>query len=212
MCKYQGASDVCASATVFRRLSPEAESVLLSEHNLLRSRAAQGLDQASAANMLKLSWSAELAAISQRWADQCTFAHDVVRNKADGTRVGQNVFYSASTNELSESGVMGSVGAATSSWYDEVHNPGFNDTDIHPFVFSYGAGHYTQMVWADSSEVGCGLVYYQDPADSWYKSLVVCNYAVAGNLRGGTMYLEGEACSQCPTNTNCDQLFTGLCS
>ena len=27
--------------------------------------------------------------------------------------------------------------------------------------FSSGAGHYTQLVWAESSEIGCGSVYYK---------------------------------------------------
>ena len=26
--------------------------------------------------------------------------------------------------------------------------------------FSYGAGHYTQVVWADTEELGCGMVHY----------------------------------------------------
>ena len=27
--------------------------------------------------------------------------------------------------------------------------------------FSSGAGHYTQVVWADTEELGCGMVHYQ---------------------------------------------------
>ena len=26
--------------------------------------------------------------------------------------------------------------------------------------YSEGAGHYTQVVWAETEEVGCGFVYY----------------------------------------------------
>ena len=57
------------------------------------------------------------------------------------------------------------------------------------------------MVWADTEELGCGMVYYkvtlpltvskqrQDilPAfqgSQMYETLIVCNYAVAGNLIG----------------------------
>ena len=25
--------------------------------------------------------------------------------------------------------------------------------------FTYGTGHYTQVVWADTEELGCGMVY-----------------------------------------------------
>ena len=27
--------------------------------------------------------------------------------------------------------------------------------------FDFGTGHYTQVVWADTEELGCGLVYYK---------------------------------------------------
>ena len=27
--------------------------------------------------------------------------------------------------------------------------------------FNSGTGHYTQVVWADTEELGCGLVYYK---------------------------------------------------
>ena len=48
--------------------------------------------------------------------------------------------------------------------------------------FSYGAGHYTQVVWADTEELGCGMVYYQ--GDSFFETLIVCNYAKGGNFIG----------------------------
>ena len=48
--------------------------------------------------------------------------------------------------------------------------------------FSYGAGHYTQVVWADTEELGCGMVYYEEAP--WYKTLVICNYAKGGNWQG----------------------------
>ena len=37
------------------------------------------------------TWSDELAATAQRWADQCTYKHDKHRNMMDGTYVGQNI-------------------------------------------------------------------------------------------------------------------------
>ena len=29
------------------------------------------------------------------------------------------------------------------------------------FRFNSGTGHYTQMVWANTEELGCGMVYYK---------------------------------------------------
>ena len=45
-------------------------------------------------------------------------------------------------------------------WYNEVVSPGFNPSNVNPFVFSYDAGHYTQVVWAETEEIGCGFSYY----------------------------------------------------
>ena len=78
-------------------------------------------------------WNTELEEIAQRWADQCTFAHDHVRDKKDGTRVGQNA-YTASGAEKSESDrVQTSMGSVAQAWYDEVENPGFNPGGIKNF-------------------------------------------------------------------------------
>ena len=51
-------------------------------------------------------------------------------------------------------------------------------------------GHYVQMVWGDTEEVGCGMVYYKSnclgkyPKNEYYETLVVCNYAKSGNYLG----------------------------
>ena len=37
-----------------------------------------------------------------------------------------------------------------------------------------------------------------------YKQLVVCNYAKNGNTLSKPMYLQGEACSQCPDGYTCE--------
>merc|ERR1719278_887887 len=213
MCKYPGPSASCSSKTIFRELSAGAKSAILEKHNALRRRVAKGEEtgginapQQPASNMKKLVWSAELEAVAQRWADQCTFGHDSERSKLDGTYVGQNAYYSGSSQKKDEATVnMGTV-SAVDSWYNEVESPGFSINDIDPFVFSYGAGHYTQVVWADTEELGCGMVYYEEAP--WYKTLVICNYAKGGNWQGGSMYVAGTACSDCPPGCSCDD---GLC-
>merc|ERR1719456_647430 len=92
-------------------------------------------------------------------------------------------------------------------WYDEVSDPGFDSGSISPYVFSSGTGHYTQVVWADTEELGCGMVYYK--GSSLYETLIVCNYAISGNWMGGEMYKSGDACSSCPDGYTCDD---GLCA
>jgi len=55
-------------------------------------------------------------------------------------------------------------------WYDEI-----KDTDGGSGLvkdFNYKTGHYTQVVWKDSTDLGCG----------GYKGLTVCMYGPGGNF------------------------------
>jgi len=217
MCKYQGPSTSCAGKTIFRSLSAAGKAAILDRHNTLRRKVAKGEEegginppQPAAANMRKMVWSEELELIAQRWADQCTFGHDSVRTKLDGTQVGQNTFIGYSSAQAEEGVVQAGMAQPAQSWYDEVTNPGFDSQNINPFKFTSGTGHYTQLVWADSEELGCAVVYYKDtsaPLD--YNNLVVCNYAKAGNFLNSVMYQTGAACSACPAGYGCED---GLCA
>ena len=89
--------------------------------------------QPAAANMRKMVWSEELELIAQRWADQCTFGHDSVRTKLDGTQVGQNTFIGYSSVQAEEGVVQAGMAQPAQSWYDEVTNPGFDSQNINPF-------------------------------------------------------------------------------
>ena len=48
-----------------------------------------------------------------------------------------------------EAGVQADVVEAGKFWYNEVSNPGGEQ------------GHYTQLVWADTEELGCGLTHFK---------------------------------------------------
>jgi len=209
MCKYQGPSAACTGKTIFRQLDATGKQAILDKHNELRRKVAKGEEagQPAAANMKQMVWNDELEAIAQRWADQCEFGHDSVRTKLDGTSVGQNAYIGYSSAAAAEATVQAGMGGPAQNWYDEVTNPGFSSANISPFVFDYGAGHYTQVVWAESEELGCAVVYFKD--SNWYKDLVICNYWVAGNMQGASMYTAGAACSPCPAGYSCNN---GLCS
>lgn len=44
-------------------------------------------------------------------------------------------------------------------------------------------GHYTQMVWKSSTEMGCGMAFCSDDSQVW-----VCNYRPPGNYAGRKPY------------------------
>jgi len=192
--------------TVARSFSESGKSLILAKHNELRRKVAKGeqkepKQQPSASNMKKLLWNEELANIAQRWADQCDFSHDKNRKTLDRTYVGQNAYLGTSSQKDDLESIMSKMDVPVQAWYDEVVNFNYDPTNINPFKFDYNAGHYTAVVWAETDEVGCGQVVYQE--GNVYKNIVVCNYARGGNMVGSAMYQEGEPCSGCSSGYQC---------
>merc|ERR1711915_733682 len=206
MCQYQGPSDDCAAETISRVFTDVGKDSILEALNDLRRAVVRGKDewgdnstQPVAANMKKITWSDELATVAQRWADQCLFKHDMVRLKKDGSYVGQNIKQSSlsETSKIEEINMY--AGDAVYDWFAEVESPGFNKKNIKPFHSVHGTGHYTQVVWAETNQVGCGYVYFKTMVKGswWYKTLTVCNFWPAGNVRGKAMYEVGKPCAFC---------------
>jgi len=210
---YPGPAAECGFELKFSGLDADTKKELLDKHNEQRQKVAAGNEagQPSATNMRKLVWDEELETIAQRWTDQCKFDHDKNRDLCDGTIVGQNAYESSSSAESYDYEVNPMIGDAVMGWYDEVTSPGFDSANISPFVFGGGTGHYTALVWAETDRVGCGRVYYED-TDGWFKHLVICNYAVGGNLIGAAMYEAGAKCSNCPAGYSCDTTYDALCT
>eukprot|EP00092_Neocalanus_flemingeri_P015341 GFUD01016595.1.p1 GENE.GFUD01016595.1~~GFUD01016595.1.p1 ORF type:complete len:275 (+),score=30.42 GFUD01016595.1:20-844(+) len=225
---------------IFSCLTPDAKIALVEKHNELRQRVASGNEtkglmhpsegsgmpewmppgQYPASNMIKLEWDDELAFTAQRWADQCKFSHDADRSicDKDDSSAGQNIASFWTSNQESQSDVINKAVESVQHWYDEVAD--FNPDDVISFQFDPDlptTGHYTQVVWAETNRVGCGLSHYHDLG--WYKTIVVCNYAPAGNFIGKMVYHhyvtasgEPEWCTNCADGLNCDSDYFALCS
>ena len=58
-------------------------------------------------------------------------------------------------------------------WYDEVAKYSFKNPR-----FSMETGHFTQVVWTTTTQVGCGMAQCKG-MDIW-----VCNYDPPGNVKG----------------------------
>merc|ERR1711970_1135967 len=193
------------------------KDLILQRHNELRQKVAAGQEegQPGASNMRKMVWNDELATIAQRWADQCRSGHDKNRDLCDGTVVGQNAYQFWETVKRDEAHFEVKTDESANSWYSEVSDPGFSSADIKPYVFGHGIGHYTQVVWAETDHLGCGMVYYDDGESDgwhWYVQGVVCNYGKSGNWVGGVMYETGEKCSKRPDGQSCDSEYDALCA
>lgn len=142
------------------KITREDARKVLDHHNLIRKEV--GVD--------KLVWNTDLAAFAQEWADQlakdgCTMKHRK-QPKVNDEPVGENLFWGSSSE------AYGPLDASL-SWYSEkkIYQYGkFGHGNWHAI------GHYTQMVWKNTKQVGVGVAVCKNGG-----ILVVANYYPAGN-------------------------------
>lgn len=151
--RTSGSADVPSVGAAPAPSAPGAMRALLDAHNQRRAEHCAP----------PLAWSPELAATAQAWADSlrdrgCAFEHSQ-------SNLGENL----------AAGTEGTLDgeAVTEMWYAEVR--GF---DFRRGGFSMETGHFTQVVWAATERVGCGIAQCNG-MDVW-----VCNYDPPGNLEG----------------------------
>ncbi|MBD2580362.1 hypothetical protein H6G50_22125 [Oscillatoria sp. FACHB-1406] len=116
-----------------------------------------------------LRWSPELAAYAQEWANKL-LAEDKFEHRPDG-RYGENLA-SASGQQLSPARVV-------DMWGNEVRDYNYARNSCAPGKM---CGHYTQVVWRKTTEVGCGI------ARDSNREIWVCNYNPPGNFVGQKPY------------------------
>lgn len=190
-------------------LSAYEKQLIVDAHNRLRQSVALGQvsSQPPAANMMEMVWDDELASGAQHWSDQCTTAHDRLSQRYDGRfPVGQNLAATWTTRPPSQqSDSEPDFKKQIDAWFDEVRIYGFK-----PITGGHGTGHYSQLVWGETSHVGCGYTFYYDPARG-YTKLYVCNYGPGGNVIGSKPYEKGyPSCSSYGLIDS--SKYSGLCS
>ncbi|KAF7723030.1 hypothetical protein EC973_002406 [Apophysomyces ossiformis] len=103
-----------------------------------------------------LKWSNTLANYAQNWSDRCVFKHSY-------GKYGENLAYGYSSwNE------------AITAWYDEYKLYNYNNPG-----FSGKTGHFTQIVWKGTTEIGCGVTDCPNLGP-----LYTCSYNPPGNVEG----------------------------
>eukprot|EP00927_Polykrikos_kofoidii_P056932 TRINITY_DN5102_c0_g1_i2.p1 TRINITY_DN5102_c0_g1~~TRINITY_DN5102_c0_g1_i2.p1 ORF type:complete len:337 (-),score=37.13 TRINITY_DN5102_c0_g1_i2:101-1111(-) len=137
-------------------MSSNYQQMVLSMHNELRAK--HGAPP--------LQWSRECEHKAQQQAQECQSRRCLAHGNVDGPsgRHGQNVYW-CSRPEPPQ--------VAIQNWYDEVNTTGYSFGSNNPIS---GTGHFTQVVWAGTREVGMAA-----SADGTYH---VANYFPAGNMMG----------------------------
>ena len=142
-------------------LSPEARE-FLDAHNAQRSKHCTP----------ELRWSEKLAADALAWAKTCNYKHSDVGGESlsaawgTATRTPQSV---------------------VDAWYGEIKDYDFNNPKCCNPPDSPKVGHFTQVVWQNTTEVGCASVMCPPPPPgdaSWTGQwqYAVCRYAPPGNF------------------------------
>ncbi|XP_036000594.1 uncharacterized protein glipr2 isoform X2 [Fundulus heteroclitus] len=116
-----------------------------------------------------LEYNDELNEAAQKWADHCLKKMTLGHSKTDD---GENVFYSQSTRIVKPTGKE-----AVDAWYGEIKDYDFSKPQHQP-----GTGHFTQVVWKSSKELGVGL------ATDGRTVFVVGQYREAGNVTNPGYY------------------------
>jgi hypothetical protein len=145
---------------------------MISAHNSVRLSATPTPNPA----LSPLTWSDAAAAKAQAWADQCMWKH----NPNLGS-FGENIAAAAPPNtQTTEQVVQG--WASEAAWYDY---------GLNTCAAGKQCGHYTQIVWRDTTQVGCAVkVCDQNSPFTGFPQwqFWVCDYSPPGNYIGERPY------------------------
>ncbi|XP_048236002.1 pathogenesis-related protein PR-1 [Ricinus communis] len=127
----------------------------LAAHNIVRS----------VFGLPPLRWNRKLARYARRWANQR--AGDCALQHSPNSPYGENLFWSLKGNWGPREVVK--VWADEYIFYDPIRNECINGEMC---------GHYTQIIWRKTEELGCGRVQCGDDKGFLY----VCSYNPPGNI------------------------------
>ncbi|XP_071959658.1 GLIPR1-like protein 1 [Antedon mediterranea] len=174
------------------RLTIDEKQFIVDIHNEYRMNVTP-----NAADMRRLEWDDEVAAVAQNWASGCPGGHN-------SNEYGENLAFST----LPFTGNIENLfKAGLKAWHDEVDDYKYNTGEC-----SGVCGHYTQMVDTRSIKIGCGTNY--EECAGRFPYTLVCNYSPAGNYNGNKPYQKGKTCSKCADDTRfcVDKFCAAECS
>ncbi|NWR04855.1 PI16 inhibitor, partial [Paradoxornis webbianus] len=143
--------------------------------------------------MMKMTWDTDLEVGAQNHAKNCIWGQNGGRGRA-------NLFATASTLD---------VKSAIEEWNNERK---FYNLKTSECVPGQTCDNYTQVVWAETTRVGCGHSFCKkvDGIEIENVQLLVCKYYPPGNRKDKLPYMEGPSCEMCPKATVCENNLCGV--
>jgi pathogenesis-related protein 1 len=146
-----------------------------------------------------LTWSPAIAEYAQEWADMlamtsCNAPMHRSSQQLQQKGYGENLAVAGSSqapNTTSQWAVDGWADEVKCWTYGSINGLGVTGTEkcdstCYMSMHSDGCGHYTQIVWRNSTQLGCGVATCKSGQltnDIW-----ICNYAPPGNVVGQKPY------------------------
>ena len=160
-----GRPSLDSSGSSGSRIPLQEAGKIVTLHNRIRAEVGVG----------PVRWSEEVAAYAQQWADhlastQCGMEHRPRSGRWQQV-YGENLFIGTAGHYGTSDAVM--------AWAGEKNK--YYGGPLRPSDWS-AAGHYTQMVWQDTTRIGCATAV----CNRWL--IVVCNYDPWGNYLGQSPY------------------------
>lgn len=124
----------------FSQLTQTQKNQILAAHNILRQQV-----NPPAQTMPNLVWDTTLESTAQNYVSTCTSSNGLIvdHNPNRGTNVGENIY--ASTAPISN------ISDPVQSWFNEYV---YYNYDTNTCQSGQVCGHYTQVVWAATTNVG----------------------------------------------------------
>ncbi len=125
-----------------------------------------------------LQWSQKLSTYAQTWADSLSSTYNCrIFHRKDcgenGLQYGENLFMGSSSQFYKPID-------ATIAWYNEKQKYSYGKLTEKNW---YQTGHYTQMIWKNTKELGIGLATCSNGS-----IIIVANYYPSGNFIGQFPY------------------------
>jgi len=129
-----------------------------------------------------LEWNSDLAKDAETYAVELTnsgkFQHSSSNTRPwSGGVQGENLFTGNSVVFQTQP-----VSLCMTLWYEEGNRFAFNKAFLYNFKGIGALGHFTAMVWRDTTQVGCGGAYKDTPKGR--VTNYVCRYTPQGNIPG----------------------------
>jgi pathogenesis-related protein 1 len=159
-------SDQSAPVTL---VSADVANQFVEAHNAVRSAVSEPPGYPGTWVALpEVTWSDTVARSAQAWANHLRDASNCGLEHENNTGYGENL---AMGSNLTPAGAL-------TMWASEAQNYTYNPV----YAWDSETGHYTQIVWRASTEIGCGM------ASCGRTVVISCRYSPPGNYLGKQPY------------------------